>query len=198
MTTFFTELKRGTAASHTALEATYPFNTMMKPDIFDRQAYTQNLLILASFHNCVSKNIQKTKNKASLSEFIEAESVMRAVNQDLNALGRQPEYPDFPLIAQPDSPESALAGAYVWMGSSMGARILYRWLNHAGYEELPTAYYQQMITLGQHWPAFVEHGLDYVQRHNVDVDKCTEIANQLFDGLQVCANTLTHQQQHPA
>lgn len=198
MTTFFTELKRGTASSHTALEATYPFNTMMKPDIFDRQAYTQNLLILASFHNCVSNYIQNTQNTDSLREFIDADSVMHAVNLDLTALGREPEYPDFPLIAQPDSPESALAGAYVWMGSSMGAKILYRWLNHAGYDALPTAYYQQMITLGERWPEFVEHGLEYVQHHNVDVDRCTNVANQLFDGLQICANTFTHRQQHPA
>lgn len=198
MTTFFTELKRGTAASHAALEATYPFSTMMKPAVFDRQAYTQNLLILASFHNCVSNFIQNIENSELLSDFIDTDAVMQAISHDLIALGRQPDFPDFPLISSAESPEHALAGAYVWMGSSMGAKILYRWLKHAGYEDFPTAYYEQMIALGQRWPDFVEHGLDYVQQHNLDVDVCTDIANQLFDGLQVCANTLTHQKHHPA
>lgn len=198
MTTFFTELKQGTAASHTALEATYPFNTMMKPDIFDRQAYTQNLLILASFHTCVSDFIQKNEDAELLRDFISADAVMNALHQDLQSLISQPVYPDFPHIPQPEKPEYALAAAYVWMGSSMGAKILYRWLNHAGFEALPTAYYQQMIKLGQRWPEFVEYGSAYVQRYQPDVNVCIEFANALFDGLQVSANTLTHPQRHPA
>lgn len=198
MNNIFIELKHGTKEAHTALEATYPFNTMMKTEIFDRQAYSKNITVLASFHHYVYELLKKFNGCVSFTQYMQAEDVILAVDSDLHALLSNPQYCDFPAVIDVQEPEAMLAAAYVWMGSSMGARILYRWLNHAGFESLPMNYYETMIGLGKQWELFVRDGQVWADVHRVNPKKCITSANQLFEGLRLCAQSLTHQQRHPA
>lgn len=181
----FAQLKQGTASAHRALEATYPFNTMMKPGVFNKVTYGQNLLVLASFHRVVSDCFAASDSAfGELQPYLHSAEVNAALQADLQHLEISDAVPGFDATLSANNPADLLSAAYVWMGSSMGARILHKWLQKAGYTNLPCHYYAKMQLVGSHWPDFVSHAADLAQQHQVHAADCIDAANTLFSGLQ--------------
>ena len=184
MNNLFSELKRGTSESHALLEATYPFNTLMDEAHFSTQAYQHNLMILASFHGAVLQYIAENPVSDTVNEMLNGKAIVSALEKDLASLGGNMQQPVFKSLPRPVQPADTAACAYVWMGSSMGARQILKWLEQPTYAHLPTRYYEQMGYCGSQWARFKSQD---AWQHLTSPDqqsRCISTANLLFTGLR--------------
>ncbi|WP_137167290.1 biliverdin-producing heme oxygenase [Salinimonas lutimaris] len=196
MNNLLSELKRGTSESHTLLEATYPFNTLMDKTQFSTQAYQHNLMILASFHHAVLQYIAKNPISGTIEDMLNGPAIIEALKQDLAEMGGVTQLPRFLSLPSPAHPSDTAACSYVWMGSSMGARQILKWLEHPEYAHLPTRYYQQMGRCGSQWARFRAQDIWQALTCTKQQTRCISTANLLFTGLRETAVALTTG--HPA
>ncbi|QJR79502.1 biliverdin-producing heme oxygenase [Alteromonas pelagimontana] len=191
MNSLFSQLRILTGSAHQDLEATYPFNTLMRPKGFDSHAYQQNLALLAGFHDFVAKNIDSEKDYPFLGN-LNVHQVAKAIHSDLSILGGS--IVPFQLLNDtPTNPsdEFVVAASYVWMGSSMGARIISKWLHQKSWNSLPVHYYDTMKDVGANWEQFKSEAALFAQKQQLDTQEIVRVANRLFKGLQETAGTLS-------
>lgn len=191
MTDLFSDLKQHTAASHQALESTFPFNTMLKPESFSTQSYTDNLMILASFHQYVAQKMKQNPQTKDLEALLQSCATVEAIVRDLDQLGIPSPAQHFDAGLASDNMADMVAAAYVWMGSSMGAKILHHWLQQNDYDHLPTHYYAHMRTLGRQWRPFMERAQTLAEQHSISQQRCVDSANALFNELIAGAGRCT-------
>lgn len=196
MNNLLSELKGGTSESHTLLEATYPFNTLMDKAQFSTQAYRHNLMILASFHRAVLQYIAENPISDTIDEMLNGPAIIEALKQDLAQMGGVTQPPVFSSLPSSAQAADTAACSYVWMGSSMGARQILKWLEQPEYAHLPTRYYQQMGRCGSQWARFRAHDMWQGLPTADQQTRCISTANLLFAGLRETAMQLTAE--HPA
>lgn len=187
MENLFTSLKQNTVDSHQLLETTAPFNTMLKPGLFSQQSYTANLSILASFHEYVAVKIEPNSEARALTDYLQPELTLGTIKQDLQQLAVPSFAPPFTAPIDSHNMADLIGASYVWMGSSMGAKMLHRWLNQQGYAHLPCAYYAHMSSLGRQWRDYQQCALALAASHTIDHQRCIASANGLFEALIECA-----------
>lgn len=189
MSELFSYLKQQTKSAHQALEATYPFSQMMQTASFSRSDYVAVLRILLAFHRHAQRWTQTMP--ASLREMLHSDAVIAALEKDLTQLTNNTDVPDFSLVvvAAPAA-DRAMAAGYVWMGSSLGGKLIERWLT-ANFPDLPHAYYSQMKTVSQQWPHFIRQASDNATFSTTQMAHIADSANALFTGLR---ETATHNQ----
>lgn len=190
MNDLLSELKHGTSESHTLLEATYPFNTLMDKTLFSNQAYQHNLMILASFHHAVLQYIVENPISDTIDEMLNGPAIIEALKQDLAQMGGVTQIPVFPSLPSLAQPSDTAACCYVWMGSSMGARQILKWLQQPEYAHLPTRYYQQMSQCGSQWARFRRQDTWQALSTTEQQTRCISTANLLFTGLRDTAEEL--------
>lgn len=183
----FSYLKEDTADAHHALENTYPFSQQMNKKTFTAESYLASLRTLLAFHKYASPFVRALPH--SLADLNKVSAVIPALNADINELTSAP-LPTLTFVGpkMQISPESQLACAYVWIGSSMGARIIARWMTKENLQ-LPINYYAAMTSVGTGWAEFREQAVEYAQGHEVDIHQVSQFANQLFSGLMDTAKT---------
>lgn len=177
----FSYLKEDTADSHKALENTYPFSQQMNKETFTSQSYSASLHTLLAFHTYATPFVQGLPESIQIQAKID--SVHHALIEDIKALASSPSLtPSLACSTMPVNPESQLACAYVWIGSSMGASIIARWMKKE-YPHFPISYYTIMTNVGANWSSFREQATDYAGSRQVDIHLTSLFANQLFTGL---------------
>lgn len=195
MENLFTSLKQNTVDSHQLLETTAPFNTMLKPGLFSQQSYTANLSILASFHEYVAVKIVSCSEVQGLTDYLQPDLTLRTIKQDLQQLTVPSGAPLFTASLDNHNMADLIGASYVWMGSSMGAKVLHRWLNQQGYGHLPNAYYTHMSSLGRQWRDYQQCAMALAASHSIDQQRCIEAANGLFEALIECARQYSNHTQ---
>ncbi len=188
MTDLFSELKHQTSAAHQTLEATAPFNTMLKSDSFSSQSYKNNLTILASFHQYVAQLIEHNPRVCELSALLQPQTTLQAIHTDLRSLTDLQPIPQYNAGLENQNMGDLIAAGYVWMGSSMGAKMLHRWLLQHNYSHLPIHYYAHMASIGRNWRAFQQLALQLAETHQISHQRCAHSAKTLFEELIHCAN----------
>ncbi|MBU2978964.1 biliverdin-producing heme oxygenase [Alteromonas sp. C1M14] len=188
MNNLFSYLKENTHKAHRSLENSYPFNTYFKAGVFNSTHYKNGLLTLHAFHQyclpyCVSLPL-------SLRGELNPQTPIELINADLSALGKSSPLPiAFALPAKNINFANALACTYVIMGSSMGGSIISKWLQHHD-ADLPISYYSGMATLGMKWAQWQQQVNAYLSTNPVTYSEVSEMAEQLFLGLQLTGRRL--------
>lgn len=190
MSELFSFLKQHTLSSHQALEAHYPFSHMMQTSTFHEREYALILQVLGAFHQYTQQWLVTLP--PAQCEMLHTQHVNDAILKDLQRLpGQQELTPQAFSIGAVAAPAHAraLAAGYVWMGSSLGGKMIERWLRKE-FPDLPRAYYTQMKEVSQHWPAFigsVKAGQAYSAAQMAHI---ADAANALFTGLRDTATNL--------
>ncbi|WP_414830619.1 biliverdin-producing heme oxygenase [Alteromonas sp. H39] len=194
MTSVLQQLRTHTAHQHQALEDTMPFAALMT-DSFSASRYTDTLLTLRSFHGAIHQVTQEAPTHP-VTSMLDASAVCGALDADLLVLNA-PTAPEFvnnpPLTSQCTD---IIACGYVWLGSSMGAKMIYRWLLSNGAASLPKNYYQTLSGCNQHWAGF-RHYVDGLTLTEQEGEQICRSANALFSGLRNTASRL-HTAMEPA
>ena len=125
---------------------------------------------------------------------LSVDKVIDSLHQDLQQLqdGQTTSPATFVIdtVAAP-ADERALAAGYVWMGSSLGGKMIERWLRH-DFPDLPRAYYTQMKEVSKHWPAFIANVKSAQSYSSAQMARIADIANALFTSLRDTATRLSH------
>lgn len=190
MSELFSFLKQHTLTSHQTLEAHYPFNHMMQTAQFQEREYTLMLQVLWAFHE-YSQQWLITLPSAQR-EMLHSECVTDALLQDLQQLqGHQKLTPPPFSIGAVAAPADAraLAAGYVWMGSSLGGKMIERWLRRE-FPGFPRAYYTQMKDISRHWPAYIQNVSSRDTYSAAQMAHIADAANALFTGLRDTATNL--------
>ncbi|QPG04536.1 hypothetical protein IT774_09800 [Salinimonas marina] len=140
-------------------------------------------MILASFHQYVAQKMQQNPHNENLNDLLQPSIIVEAISTDLALLGIKSPALRFDAGLASDNMADMVAAAYVWMGSSMGAKVLHHWLQQHDYQHLPTHYYAHMRTLGRQWRTFMQQADLLAQQHHISQQRCVNSANALFNEL---------------
>lgn len=170
MQNLFSDLKTKTHNKHEALEHSAPFalfHNMMGDNGNEnhevhRKNYYNVLCVMREFHQrcklVINDATEKYPTLQALANQFETQAVITALDNDLaelNSISAQCtselQNVDLPNFETPLS--AAISAMYVWLGSSMGANIISRRLEKAGFG-FPTHYYQSMAKQAKAWPEF--------------------------------------------
>lgn len=187
MTSVLQQLRTETAHQHQALENTMPFAALMT-DRFSVSMYQDVLLTLRAFHGAILEVTQQVPTHP-ITAMLNASAVCEALDTDLLALDATsaPAFVNDQRITSQRT--DIIACGYVWLGSSMGAKMIYRWLQNNAIASLPKHYYQTLSGCSQHWAAYRR----YVDALTLSVQEGEQIcrsANALFSGLRNTAGKL--------
>ena len=181
MAGLFETLKKDTLAAHKQLEKTAPFSHLMC-DSLTLARYTQVLQVMAAFHHYVACTADRDSATPAAS-FMQMNQVEQALAKDLQALGvSSTGFVTTSDRAEEHAVSFSLAAGYVWLGSSMGARIINQWLSKHR-PDFPRHYYSTMIELGENWRAFQQSVEAFAKQKSVKTDRVVHYANLLFEGL---------------
>lgn len=188
MTSVLQQLRAETAHEHHTLEQTAPFSTLMSGN-FSQASYTRQLLVLRAFHGAIY-NVTRAAPGHPVIAMLNASEVCLALDTDLQALTSDP-VPAF-ATAYPLSNEvnDILACGYVWLGSSMGARMIHRWLSEHAPASLSKHYYQRLSACSQNWAAYRRY-VDALSLSPEDHARICRCAKALFSGIKATAMTVT-------
>lgn len=192
MTSVLQQLRTDTAELHEALEKTAPFSTLMSDD-FSQDSYTDLLLTLRAFHGVIHQ-LSQAYSAHPVTAMLDAGAVCSALDNDLQAL-TDSSAPAFSEDITPGAEvNDLLASGYVWLGSSMGAKMINRWLSQQTDISLPTTYYQTLSGCSQNWAAYRQYleSLTLTARDRAHICHC---AKSLFSGLRSTAENLTNSSQ---
>lgn len=170
MQNLFSDLKAKTYNKHDELEQSTPFalfhNMVGCNDSEAHEAHRGNYLnvlcVMREFHQrctlVINEATEKYPTLQALANQFETQAVITALDNDLaelNSISAQCtselQNVDSPRFETPLS--AAISAMYVWLGSSMGANIISRRLEKAGFG-FPTHYYQSMAKQAKAWPEF--------------------------------------------
>lgn len=175
MEQLFTQLKKDTLHQHQRLENSAPFTIFHSDAPVPVPLYQAILRSMYHFHLTVSEMTQgcvthlydqdsaSARHMESLVALLNSERVLQALQDDLFALNQGAlAVPEASPIALPEFHglgSSAIAGMYVWLGSSMGANLISRRLHKQETTKdapsgLPTHYYDMMADTAKHWVNF--------------------------------------------
>ncbi len=180
---FFKKLKRDTSGSHKHLELTYPFSTLMRVNQFDQLSYQHVLLTMNAFHHAL-ESFPPGFHQEGLSELLNAKETMGALRKDLAILTTEnPPINPLSLSSDKDDIHALIAYAYVWAGSSMGAKILIKWLEKQNIQALPTSYYHQMAKQSANWVKVKEYISECLNKETLQPDNIIDQANKWFNAI---------------
>ena len=188
MTSVLQQLRTETAHQHEALENTMPFAALMT-DRFSVSVYQDVLLTLRSFHGTIHHATQQVPTHP-VSTMLDASAVCEALDTDLLMLDAisAPAFVNDQTITSQST--DIIACGYVWLGSSMGAKMIHRWLQNNARASLPTHYYQTLSGCSQHWAAYRRY-VDTLTLSVQEGEKICRSANALFSGLRNTASKVT-------
>ncbi|GGW76517.1 biliverdin-producing heme oxygenase [Alteromonas halophila] len=191
MSELFSYLKAQTRDAHEALEAHYPFNRMLKTRRFEKQDYVHILQVLAAFHSHVKPWL--TTLAPAHYTMLHTDAVESALHSDLAQLTQAPAHEAKAFhLSLPDTPSTprTLAAAYVWMGSSLGGKMIERWLS-TSCPDLPAAYYTQMKYVSRNWPLFIQAISTCYPLSDTQLTQTANCASALFAGLRETARRIS-------
>ncbi len=189
MSDIFSFLRQQTQSSHKALEAQPPFNRMMKSDELSDKDYLIVLRVLQAFHSHASHWLVNLP--AQQQHMLQCANVLQALQQDIAALSDTASEPATFEMSEVRAPasERAIAAGYVWMGSSLGGKLIERWLR-TEMPHLPRNYYSQMKTVSEQWPAFIRTVASQGEYTSAQMAHTADTANALFTGLRRTATLM--------
>ncbi|MCU7553906.1 biliverdin-producing heme oxygenase [Alteromonas sp. ASW11-19] len=187
MTIILDRLRQATAAEHTALENTPPFNALMSAT-FSGQQYGQVLTVLHGFHREIASAMEGL-HAHPVVHMLHCDTILQALERDRTTItGPQASPFNFPLSLSACRAD-VLACGYVWLGSSMGGKMIARWLSQQ-HPHQPTAYYASLAACSKNWAEFRRY-TSGIQLNESETQRCCLVAKTLFEELRSAANKLT-------
>ena len=189
MTSVLQQLRTQTAYQHQALENTMPFAALMTEQ-FSTSIYTDMLLTLRSFHGAIYQVTQSVPVHP-VTVMLDADIVCQALDADIQVLNAAPApaFANDAMLSNQDN--DIIACGYVWLGSSMGAKMIDRWLRDNAPASLPKRYYQTLAGCSQNWASYRRYVND-LTLSTEDSEQICRTANTLFSGLRRTASSMRY------
>lgn len=187
MTKLLDKLRQATAADHQALENTPPFNRLMTGALSE-QHYAEVLAVLHGFHREIARVMEQALTHP-VAGMLHCETILHALAQDRLAAPCPQAAPFRPTVTLSASRADIYACGYVWLGSSMGGKMLARWLSEQ-HPELPVAYYTSLAACSKHWAEYRRY-VSGIVLSDAEIQRCCLVARALFQALRSAAVKLT-------
>ena len=153
-------LRRDTRTLHDQVEASYPFNQLVCPDITSSD-YVEALFRLYRLHTHLLRSIsQLTNPRHSLVTIFQPDirAACEKLECDLEAhsvIATQKFLDEIMPVEEFSSDAECVGGGYVLFGSSLGAKVVYPALKKNLPDTFEHHYYSHLVA-GRHWSEFLQ------------------------------------------